>query len=185
MWNVLVVAIYLPVAVGSMGWIAWREGSWHAGVWALIGPSPSLDVWIGLGPALGVVAATRWASSRLRFAGRMSAAMARVVGPVSGWTTLWLAAASALGEELLFRGALQPSLGLVATSLLFAAVHVPLERDLALWPTFALGAGLLLGGMAEATGALLAPVVCHFSINLWNLRHLSGIAAQDEEGFFQ
>ncbi len=40
------------------------------------------------------------------------------------WEWLILAVAAGVGEELLFRGALQPAFGLVLTSALFAAVHV-------------------------------------------------------------
>lgn len=40
------------------------------------------------------------------------------------WEWLLLALAAGIGEELLFRGALQPVMGLVGTSLLFALVHV-------------------------------------------------------------
>ena len=44
------------------------------------------------------------------------------VPPIVGAVLLSLAAG--VGEELVFRGALQPRLGIVATSVLFAAVHV-------------------------------------------------------------
>jgi hypothetical protein len=40
------------------------------------------------------------------------------------WEWLLLALAAGIGEELLFRGALQPVMGLAGTSLLFALVHV-------------------------------------------------------------
>ena len=42
----------------------------------------------------------------------------------SFWEWLLLALAAGIGEELLFRGALQPVMGLAATSVLFALVHV-------------------------------------------------------------
>jgi membrane protease YdiL (CAAX protease family) len=40
------------------------------------------------------------------------------------WEWLLLAVAAGLGEELLFRGALQPVFGLISTSVIFALVHV-------------------------------------------------------------
>lgn len=47
---------------------------------------------------------------------------------LGGFDTVWewflLAAASGLGEELLFRGALQPVFGILPTSLIFAVSHV-------------------------------------------------------------
>jgi membrane protease YdiL (CAAX protease family) len=42
---------------------------------------------------------------------------------VSGWNPLWLGLCAGVGEELLFRGALQLLLGLWWTALLFVLVH--------------------------------------------------------------
>jgi membrane protease YdiL (CAAX protease family) len=43
---------------------------------------------------------------------------------------------SGVGEEAFFRGALQPELGLVATSVLFGALHVVTERRFFVWTVF-------------------------------------------------
>jgi hypothetical protein len=89
-----------------------------------------------------------------------------------------LAFSSAIGEELLFRAVLQPELGLLASSLLFALVHVPFERDLLLWPLFAFAVGLLLGALFWWSGAVMASVSLHMVVNLLNLvritRHSEG-----------
>lgn len=45
-----------------------------------------------------------------------------------GWNPLWIALAAGFGEELLFRGALQPLLGVWFTSLLFVLVHIRAYR---------------------------------------------------------
>ncbi len=42
----------------------------------------------------------------------------------SGWWSLFLALSAGVGEEILFRGALQPRFGLIVTSLTFALLHV-------------------------------------------------------------
>lgn len=186
-WNVLVVATYLPVALGAAGWIWVGEGLEGLAL-RVMGDSPVRDLLAGSGAALVVVGVTRLVSPRWSWARRMERALGRVIGPVSVGTCLLLAITSSVGEELLFRGVLQPWIGLVPASILFAAVHVPVDRDLALWPTFALGAGLLLGGLFAWTDALVAPVACHFLINFLNLRHIARLAAQEEdlgEGFFQ
>ena len=103
----------------------------------------------------------------------MSDALGSLLGPISGRTCLCLAVTSGLGEELLFRAAIQPELGLLATSLLFGVVHWPVQRDLVLWPVFAFVVGLLLGWLFLVTGAVIAPAVAHGTVNLINLRHLS------------
>ena len=71
-----------------------------------------------------------------------------------------IAAAAGIGEELLFRGALQPEIGLIPASLVFGALHMGGRG------TFAFGCwvalmGAALGWLALATGGLLAPIVAH------------------------
>ncbi len=68
---------------------------------------------------------------------------------------------SGVGEEAFFRGALQPVLGIVATSLLFGALHVGPDRRYLVWTVWAVGAGFLFGALYEWTGGLLAPATAH------------------------
>ena len=65
-----------------------------------------------------------------------------------------------VGEEVLFRGAMQPVWGLIVTSLVFGLFHIGgrLTVALGIW---AACTGALLGWLAIATGGLLAPIVAH------------------------
>lgn len=92
--------------------------------------------------------------------------------PLGGGTILVLAAGSALAEELFFRGALQPSIGLVPAALLFGAAHLPPSRALWTWTAWALAMGLVLGVVFELSGHLLGPIVAHFVVNYENLRFI-------------
>lgn len=47
---------------------------------------------------------------------------------LGGWNPLWIAVAAGVGEELLFRGALQPLLGIWATSVVFVLFHIRAYR---------------------------------------------------------
>lgn len=76
---------------------------------------------------------------------------------------------SALGEELLFRGGLQPWLGLWITSILFGILHWPSNKNMIFYPFFAMAAGFSFGWMFEYTGGLLAPILAHCIINAVNL----------------
>lgn len=178
------------MAAGAALWLGWSLGP--AGLARrLVGEAPARDLLLGVTVGLVVVAASRWATPRFGWSRRLARAMARALGPLPLATCAVVAAFSAVGEELLFRGVLQPWLGWLPATALFAAAHVPTERDLAPWPLFALGAGLLLAGLFELTSALLAPVACHFVVNLLNLRALGAPALQEErdrdrdDGFFQ
>ena len=131
------------------------------------------DLLLGVGVALMVVGLSRVASAAWPAARRAEAALADAIGPLSLVGCVLLALASGSAEELLFRGVLQPALGLAATSLLFGVAHVPMRRELAAWPLFAAAVGLLLGWMAEWTGALVAPLVAHVLVNAINLRFIA------------
>ena len=98
-------------------------------------------------------------------------AMVSYLLPPALWALL-LAMASGIGEEALFRGALQPVAGLLLASLLFGLVHFAPRRGLWPWSLFALAGGLGLGALFDATGNLVAPVVAHATLNAVNLRKL-------------
>jgi hypothetical protein len=77
--------------------------------------------------------------------------------------TLWHALAfgllAGIPEEILFRGGLQPTLGLILTALLFGLVHAITP----LYILYAALAGLGLGGLAEWRGDLWAATAAHFA----------------------
>jgi membrane protease YdiL (CAAX protease family) len=84
---------------------------------------------------------------------------------------LVISALAGIGEEVLFRGAMQPEWGLIATSLVFGLVHVGgrLTVALGIW---AACTGALLGWLAIATGGLLAPIVAHIAYDALALSYL-------------
>ncbi len=67
-----------------------------------------------------------------------------------------IAAATGLSEEVLFRGALQPRLGLLMTSLVFASFHVQYGVGIGFVEVFV--AGVVLGILREKLGTLAAAV---------------------------
>ena len=84
-----------------------------------------------------------------------------LIDAISGlqvWQILAISMSAGLGEEVLFRGALQPRLGILITSLLFGVVH---------WITptyfiFATLIGAYLGWMYEYSNKnLLVPIIIH------------------------
>ena len=157
---------------------AWRFAVDGVAPWCESPSEPVLPLlWrVGSGVAAGLLLV--WGSRELTArsaAGRALAdELARLVGPLGAGRALVLAAASGLGEELLFRGALQPRVGWLVATLLFAAAHfVPLP-GLRSWAGFALVAGAVFGALFALTGDLLAPVLAHALVNGLNLRWLAG-----------
>lgn len=133
---------------------------------------PVLDVALGVGTGLLVVLASRLSSTRVAWARLIDEEFRELLRPISVRSVPSLAVMSAVSEEMFFRGFLQPHLGLVVTSVLFGLAHVPHNRRLVPWTFAAVLMGLAFGWMFETRGALLAPVLAHFTINYFNLHHL-------------
>ena len=72
---------------------------------------------------------------------------------------------SGIGEETLFRGAVQEEFGLVVAALAFGLVHVGPDRRYLVWTAWAIFAGFLFGALYDLSGGLLAPVVAHTAHN--------------------
>jgi membrane protease YdiL (CAAX protease family) len=92
-----------------------------------VGPLSQLLV----GQVLALIAAVAsWVLFRLT---ARSASSARTIESyarldLGGLNPLWISIAAAIGEEMLFRAALQPMLGVWIVSLLFLLTHVPVYR---------------------------------------------------------
>ncbi len=165
---IVATACYVPMGLLSIGWIWWRSGWSELGarLWPV---HPLAEIGIGALCGLGVVLLCHLARLTLRSVGRLEASFARAIGPIGAGTALMLAVTSSVGEELLFRAALQPEIGVWLTALVFGALHVPIDRDLWLWPPFAASTGLLLGWLYERNGCVIAPTTAHFVINAIHL----------------
>src|SRR5262245_56746155 len=169
-WVVLFYGVVGGVAV------AWRLLADGVLPWRAPGASPDslgLRLAAGLATGLGLVVASRLATTRSRAARTLADELARLVGPLTRERALGFALASGLAEEAFFRGALQPRVGLVAATLLFAAAHYVPRPGLRIWSLFALAAGALFGVLFERTGDLLAPALAHTVVNGLNLYWLA------------
>jgi hypothetical protein len=119
-----------------------------------------------------VVVLSRVAVRRFKWAQRLHRDFRNLLGPLSSREVLVLALASAIGEELLFRGALQPWIGLWPQAIIFAALHVGPGARFLPWTASALVLGVAFGYMFQATGDLGGPIAAHFTINYLNLQFI-------------
>jgi membrane protease YdiL (CAAX protease family) len=141
----------------------------------LIGLKPQIQIALGL--AIGIAfAATSYVGflvqSKRQYTRRTVASYSRF--DLSGFNPLWIGLAAGIGEELLFRGALQPLLGLWLTSAIFVTVHVRAYQFKKIdAPTLVQAAGLfvvsvLLGWLAKYVG-LIAAILVHALIDIVSL----------------
>jgi membrane protease YdiL (CAAX protease family) len=162
---------------GAMALVAvlWRSGLYGEPIFYASNEAEQLGFAVLRDGALGLLAggsvvaisyiftrATGWGE-------RLARELAAAVGPLTIPDALLMAAASGFSEELLFRGALQPRVGLLAASVLFGALHFMPRREMLPWTGFAIASGLLFGWLFEWTGNLVAPIVAHTVVNAVNL----------------
>lgn len=174
----MVVSFYSALAIVGVLWhgsVTDSNAIWRA-------PASSFDGsahWLWIGPLLGLafglsmVAAMRWIEPRFSWMVDLRREFAAIFGETPHREVLWIAGASALGEELLFRGAMLDAWGLLPSSLVFALLHLPPRRTLWPWTASAALLGLALGGLTLVTGNLGAAVLAHFIINALNLAYIT------------
>lgn len=126
----------------------------------------------GLGFGLIVVALSRWSVQRFAWAQRLHRELRPFACGLDATGIVVLALLSAIGEELLFRGLLQPWMGLWPQALLFGLVHQMPGPSRWIWVSWALCVGLVLGLLFELTGSLLGPIAAHALVNGLNLQFL-------------
>lgn len=145
-------------------------------------PKRSLAIWapadwprclaIGVGAGLALVTVTALFSRWFAWTRRLEAEFGWMLGRQKAWEIVWIALLSGAAEEYLFRGALQAKAGIWLTAVVFGAIHWPLNRNFWMWPIFSGVIGLGLGGLAVATGSIVAPVAAHVVVNFVNLRRI-------------
>ena len=126
----------------------------------------------GLIFGLIVVALSRLTVQRFEWARRLHLELRPFARGLDATGIVVLALLSAAGEELLFRGLLQPWMGLWPQALLFGLVHQMPGPSRWTWVTWALIVGFALGALYEITGSLLGPIAAHALVNGLNLHFL-------------
>jgi hypothetical protein len=170
---VLVLGLYggmalvaLVVAAGRGDPDLYRLDKTKAAWWLLVSPV------LGFALGLGVVGLTRLATKHFQWARELNLSFRDLLGPLALREIVVLALASSIGEELLFRGALMPWIGVWFQALVFALLHVGPGRRFIPWTISAAVLGLAFGWLAELTGNLGGPIAAHFAINFFNLRFI-------------
>ena len=124
----------------------------------------------GLGIAAAAIVSARIFVARFSWARALHESLAGVVRGTSDFDVVIAALASGIGEELLCRGLLTQTLGVVISSVIFGALHQVRGPARLAWALWAGVMGLLLGGLFVATGSLVGPIVAHVVTNAINLR---------------
>ena len=130
------------------------------------------SVVLGLLVAGLTVLSTRLLVRHTRWARRLHREFRDLLCPLTPGEIAGFAICSGIAEEALFRGVLQPSVGLWAAAAIFGAVHLGPSRRFAPWTLWAFLMGFVFGVLYLATGELIGPAVAHVGINYANLRFI-------------
>jgi uncharacterized protein len=132
----------------------------------LAGDSAALSVLLGAVTAAATVTLGLLAYRLLPVLREIAEELApRLVDGADRGSLVLVALFSGVGEETLFRGAVQQEFGLVVASLVFGLVHVGPDRRYLVWTAWAVLAGFLFGALYVVTGGLLAPILAHSAHN--------------------
>jgi membrane protease YdiL (CAAX protease family) len=142
-------AMFLLMALMGVGWLSRRSFSDALVRLGIVRPTLR-EVLIGIGMAAALVPIVMLFEGGMNAIGMgvdqdVESLMNELVGPLlqSPWGVLSIGLAAAIGEEPIFRGALQPRFGLVLSAVLFALVHS--QYGISLATVVVLGLGLVLG----------------------------------------
>src|SRR4051812_38001950 len=169
----VIVALYSALGVAAIVWGVWRgdRNLYLFGAadyrWIALGP------FVGLVFGLAMVFLSRLAVRSTEWARVLHREFHAVVHELSSKEIFLLAISSSVGEELFFRGAMLPAIGLIPASALFALMHVRAQWRFLPWTIMSFIMGLAMGLMFMKIGDLGAPIVAHFTINLLNLNYIA------------
>jgi len=176
-WGRVAIA-YLAASASAVGLsILWRDNLpfVYEDPWLVLPGfvSHAYSLAIGLGFGALVAFSTRVFVVRFAWARNLHQELRPVARNLSASGIAAVAAFSALGEELWFRGLLQPWLGIWLQALIFGVIHSqirgPARWAWVLWATIM---GLAFGALFALTGSLAGPIAAHALINWLNLGYL-------------
>jgi membrane protease YdiL (CAAX protease family) len=138
---------------------------------------------MGIGAAGFLIGLFLFSTRNFHWARQLEAELSRILVPLHPWEIGILSLLSGFAEELFFRGALQPVIGLIPASLLFGMAHFVPRSPFWPWALQAVFAGFLLGSLYEMTHFLYPVMVAHLLTNfvlilIMNRRYSTQISTQ-------
>lgn len=143
---------------------------------ALIGDGQfGMHVLYGIVAGLAIAIPGYWISTR-PWMGRVHHQYARLIHQfnLNNSDILFISCCAGIGEEILFRGAIQPYLGVLLTAIFFVAIHGylnPKDWRISVYGIFMTAGIAGLGFLAETNGLLVA-IVAHTIIDIYLLKRM-------------
>lgn len=165
--NIVPVAVLFELTLGLVGAALARWRNMPLKDWLTPEVDPVIRGVAGVAPLLAVLVVLSFSNwpPLLDLRRQVESIVEQLFGAARWWELALVSAAAGLGEEILFRGALQPivvewttpTLGVIAVSLLFGLLHAASTAYFFL----ATSIGLYLGWMTQEYDDLVAPIITH------------------------
>ncbi len=169
---------YSVLTLVSLVWLYFQKRL-HWSLFVRLDPVPFwTDLGIGAGLGLMLILLSGFASRHFRWAQMLEAEFQGILTPLSPVPIILLGMSSGAAEEIFFRGALQGSAGLVASSILFGLAHLIPRRDLYPWALYALLVGFIFGCLVEIRHTLLPSILAHTLSNIVLIAQLNRKCSQ-------
>ena len=176
----------LPLAVLGEGALALIGGVWlYVGRYPVHLGATAPAIAAGLAVALGLALVQWWLQRRAPPIGAVRALqelqqtlLQPLFAPLSRPEIVAISALAGIGEEILFRGAVQSAFGWPVAAVAFGACHLGATRRSWVLGVWAALAGAAFGALAIATGGLVGPIVAHAGYDLAALVWLKREAAR-------
>ncbi|MFO0677466.1 MAG: CPBP family intramembrane glutamic endopeptidase [Polyangiaceae bacterium] len=128
-----------------------------------------LSIGLGLLASVATIAYTRGFAMRSERARALVDSLRPSVVDASTRTLVVMALLSGVAEEIIFRGALVPWVGIVPSAVAFGLLHQVRGKARWYWATWAFVMGLAFGAIFRVTGELAGAIVLHVVVNAHNL----------------
>jgi membrane protease YdiL (CAAX protease family) len=174
-WGIAIAYGLLTLVAGTLAMVwRWRSPFVHPEPWLQLDPvaSHTYSALIGLAFGSLLVVLTPTMVTHLPWARKLHGDLRPIANAMSPGAVATLGPTSAIVEELLFRGLLQPWVGLLPQAAIFGLMHYIPGRSRWVWAVWAALVGLLFGAVFQLTGSLAGPILAHALINWLNLRYL-------------
>ncbi|MBI2923294.1 MAG: CPBP family intramembrane metalloprotease [Planctomycetes bacterium] len=189
-WGMVALAgvVYSAMTAGGVVWIILRDG--REAFWLILAEDLLSSAGLGVGLATAILWFSAYASEHHEWAKTLEIEFGVALGGLSSLQCVALAVASGIGEEMLFRAALQPTAttlaakivasralqhfaGITITSLAFGACHFPFRKNLLPWTAFTIVTAYGFGAIFLWTGNVMGPILAHALINGVNLSRIA------------
>ena len=124
-----------------------------------------IDLSLGIGATTLTVGLSLYASQKFLWAKILDIEFQKIFVPLKDWHILLIAVWSGTTEETVFRGIIQPVIGIFPTSLLFGLMHLIPNKVFIPWTLYTIFGGFLFGCLFEIRQNLFPSIITHILVN--------------------